>query len=95
MIGVLATFKAQEGKAPELQRIFSALASQVRTNEPGNIAYVVTRPRGAANTYTVIELYDDEAAIAVHRAARHYLAAVPKIMALVDGRPTTEIVDSV
>ncbi|MBV9509094.1 MAG: antibiotic biosynthesis monooxygenase [Caulobacteraceae bacterium] len=95
MIGIVATLKVLEGKGPELEKVFVTLAGQVRSNEPGNIAYVLTKSRGEANIYKVLELYDNEAAVAAHRAAPHFVAASPKIGACVEGRPLIEILDAV
>ncbi len=95
MIGIVATLKAQDGKGAELEAVFTALSAEVRANETGNLAYVLTKSRTEANTYKVLELYADDAAVAAHRASAHFVAASPKIGACLDGRPQIELLDGV
>ena len=72
MIGIVATLKVQDGKGPELEAVFRELAAQVRANEPGNVAYQLTKSRTDPNTYKVLEGYKDAEAVAAHGASAHY-----------------------
>ena len=94
-IGVVATLKVQEGKGPELETVFADLAEQVRAGEPGNKLYRLCRARNDANTYVVMELYDDQAAIEAHGKSDHFRAASPKIGACLAGRPDIQYLDAV
>ncbi|MBV9993238.1 MAG: antibiotic biosynthesis monooxygenase [Alphaproteobacteria bacterium] len=94
-IGVIATLRVQEGKGAELETVFADLAGQVRANEPGNKLYRLCRSRGDANTYVVMELYDDQAAIEAHGKSDHFRAAGPKIGACLAGRPDIQYLDAV
>ena len=94
-IGVIATLKVQEGKGAELEAVFRELAEQVAANEPGNKLYRLTRTRADANTYVVMELYDDQAAIEAHGKSDHFRAAGPKIGACLAGRPDIQYLDTV
>lgn len=94
-IGVIATLKVQEGKGAELEAAFGELAEQVRANEPGNKLYRLARARSDANTYVVMELYDDQAAIEAHGKSDHFRAAGPKIGACLAGRPDIQYLDTV
>lgn len=94
-IGVIATLKVQDGKGAELEAVFRDLAVQVAAKEPGNKFYRLCRPRTDANTYIVMELYDDQAAIEAHGKSDHFRAAGPKIGACLAGRPEIQYLDAV
>lgn len=94
-IGVIATLKVQDGKGADLEAVFAELAAQVRANEPGNKFYTLCKSRGDANTYVVMELYDDQAAIEAHGKSDHFRAAGPKIGACLAGRPDIQYLDAV
>jgi quinol monooxygenase YgiN len=94
-IGVIATLKVQDGKGAELEAAFRELAPEVRANEPGNRLYVLHKSRDDANTYVVMEIYDDQAAIDAHRNSAHFKAAGPKLGACLAGRPDIRFLDSV
>ena len=94
-VGVIATIKIQDGKGPEFEAFFTELAKQVRANEPGNLAYQLTKSRAEANTYKVLELYKDQDALAHHGGTDHFKAAGPKFAAVLGGRPEIEYLDGV
>jgi quinol monooxygenase YgiN len=95
MIAVIATLRIKEGKADAFEAAFGRLAAQVRANESGNLAYQLARSRSDANTYKVLEIYRDEAALEAHRASEHFRAAGPALGAVLDGRPELELLDAV
>ena len=64
-IGVIAKIPVQDGKGPEFEAFFTELAKQVRANEPGNLAYQLTKSRTEPNVYKVLELYKDQDALTV------------------------------
>lgn len=94
-LGVIATLKVQDGKGADLEAIFRELEQQVRDGEPANKLYRLCKSRSDANTYVVMELYDDQAGIEAHRETAHYKAAGPKIGACLAGRPTIEFYDTI
>jgi quinol monooxygenase YgiN len=94
-IGVIATLKIQDGKGAEFEAFFGELAKQVRANEPGNIAYQLTKSRTEANTYKVLELYKDQDALTHHGGTEYFRAAGPKFAAVLGGRPEIEYLDGV
>lgn len=94
-IGVIATLKVQDGKAAELESVFQGLAAEVRANESGNTLYQLCKSRTDANTYVVMEMYVDAAAIEAHRASDHFRAAGPKLGACLAGRPEIQFLDAV
>ena len=95
MIGVIAVLKVQEGKAAEFEAIFKELAAKVRSEEPGNLAYQLTRSRADANTYKVLELYRDQEALSAHGKTAHYLELGRKMGPCLAGRPEIEFLDGV
>jgi quinol monooxygenase YgiN len=94
-IGVIAVLKVQEGKADEFEAFFGDLAKQVRANEPGNLAYQLTKSRTEANTYKVLELYKDQDALTHHGGTDYFKAAGPKFAAVLGGRPEVEYLDGI
>lgn len=94
-IGVIATLKIQDGKNADLEAVFRDLAASVAANEPGNKCYRLCRTRNDANTYVVMEIYDDQAALEAHGKSDHFRAAGPKIGACLAGRPDIQYLDAV
>jgi quinol monooxygenase YgiN len=94
-IGVVATLKVAEGKGDEFQAVFRDLAAQVKANEPGNQLYRVFKSKADANTYIVMEIYADQAALEAHGKSDHFKAAGPKIAPTLGGRPDVQYFDSI
>ncbi|THD63679.1 putative quinol monooxygenase [Phenylobacterium sp.] len=94
-IGVIATLRIQDGKAAEFEAFFGELAQQVRGQEPGNLAYQLTKSRTEANTYKVLEVYKDQDALTHHGGTDYFKAAGPKFAAVLAGRPDIEYLDGV
>lgn len=95
MIGIVATLKIQEGKGPDFEGVFLRLAAQVRANEPGNIFYQLTKSRTEPNTYKVLELYKDQAALEAHGQTDHYKTIGREMGPFMAGRPEIEYLDAV
>jgi quinol monooxygenase YgiN len=95
MLAVVATLKTQPGKGSDFEAVFLRLAAAVRQNEPGNKLYQLTRSRTEADTYKVLELYQDDEAVAAHRAADHFREIGREMGAFMAGRPDVEILDTV
>jgi quinol monooxygenase YgiN len=94
-IGVIATLKVQDGKAAEFEAVFRGLAGEVRANEPGNKLYQVFKSRKEANTYIVMEIYQDQAALETHGKSDHFKAAGPKLGPTMAGRPDILYLDAI
>ena len=94
-IGVIAVLKIQEGEGAEFEAFFGDLAKQVRANEPGNLAYQLTKSRAEPNTYKVLEVYADQDALTHHGGTDYFKAAGPKFGAVLAGRPEVEYLDGV
>ena len=94
-IGVVATLKVAEGKNGEYESVFRDLAAQVKANEPGNQMYRVFKSKADAQTYVVMEIYADQAALEAHGKSDHFKAAGPKIAPTLGGRPDIQYFDSI
>jgi len=94
-IGVIATLRVQSGKGQEFEKVFGELSGQVRSNEPGNKLYQVFKSRKDADTYVVMEIYQDQAALEAHGKSDHFKAAGPKLGPTLAGRPDVAYFDSV
>lgn len=94
-IGVIAKLPVQEGKMAEFEAVFTELARQVRANEPGNLAYQLTKSRTEPGVYKVLELYKDQDALTHHSGTDHFKAAGPRFAAVLAGRPEIEYLDGV
>jgi quinol monooxygenase YgiN len=94
-IGIVATIKVQDGKGAEFEAVFKDLSAQVRANEPGCLAYQLTKSRADANTYKVLELYADQDALTHHGQTEYFRAAGPKMGPCLAGRPEIELLDGV
>jgi quinol monooxygenase YgiN len=94
-IGIIAKLPIQESKTAEFEAFFTELAKQVRANEPGNLAYQLTKSRTEPNVYKVLELYKDQAAVDHHGGTDYFKAAGPKFGAVLAGRPEIEYLDGI
>ena len=94
-IGVIATLKIQADKTAEFEAFFGELAKQVRANEPGNLAYQLTKSRTEEGVYKVLEVYQDQDALTLHGGTDYVRAAGPKFAAVLAGRPEVEYLDGV
>ena len=96
MIGVIAVIKIKEGSAAQFETGFKALAAKVRENEPGNLAYQLTKSRTDPLTYKVLELYKDQEALTHHGQTDYFKAAGAELFApVLAGRPEVELLDGV
>ena len=95
MIAVIATLRVKNGMTQEFETLFGQLATQVRANESGNVAYQLCRSRTEADTYKVLEVYRDEQALEAHRASAHFQAAGPGLGTVLSGRPEIELLDAI
>ena len=93
-IGVIARVKVVAGKGPEFEAAFAEQAKGVRADEPANQLYQLVRSREDEDSYVVMELYDDDAALDAHRAAPHMVANRPRMGPLVAERTVVEIYDA-
>ncbi len=94
-IGVVVTLKVAEGKGAACEAAFAELTEKVRANEPGNKVYQLFKSKTDANTYVVMEIYADQAAVDAHNATPYFLAAMPEIGVTLAGQPDVKFFDSI
>ncbi|MCY4656712.1 MAG: antibiotic biosynthesis monooxygenase [Gammaproteobacteria bacterium] len=87
MIAVIAHLKVAAGKESEFETAMLELARNVRENESANHLYTLVKNDDG---YTVMELYDDDAALAAHMASDHFRVAGAKFAGLMAGAPNIE-----
>ncbi|WP_049732420.1 putative quinol monooxygenase [Rhizobium ecuadorense] len=95
MIGMMVKMTVAPDSDAAFKHAFAAQAAAVRGNEPGNRLYDLFRSRTRPGTYMLVEIYDDEAALAAHRASSHMAAHRPKTAPFVSGEPEIETFDVV
>jgi quinol monooxygenase YgiN len=77
MIRMMVELTVAPGSTDALERAFAVQAASVRANEPGNRLYELFKSRILADSFTLIEIYEDEAALAAHRTSSHMAANRP------------------
>jgi quinol monooxygenase YgiN len=94
-IGIIVRLKTNPGKGEAFEAAFATQAKGVRADEPGNKLYQLVKSRTEPDTYVVMELYDNDAALQAHREAPHMVANRPNMAGLVAPGTTIEIFDAV
>ena len=94
-IGVLAHLTVKPEHAAAFERAFDEYQRKVRALEPGNLFFHLHRARDGAGSYTVMEQYRDEAALAAHRDSEHYRAIPSVFGAFMAAPPDIRVLDSV
>jgi quinol monooxygenase YgiN len=93
MIGQTIRLKVKEGKEVELETLVTQLMHDVTANEPGSI-YDVRRVRDEPRTYFYFVSFPDQAAYDRYLSADYHRQMSPKALALLDGDPLFEDLDS-
>lgn len=87
MIAVTAALTVKEGMEAAFVEAAQALVAAVRANEPGCRLYTFSKSRTVPGLFVVLELYDDEAAIAAHRNSAHFKSLSPALGACLAAPP--------
>lgn len=85
MLAVIAKLNVKSGCEADFEKAMLSLAEAVRANEPGNHLYTLCKD-GDGN-YSVMELYEDEAAMAAHGQSEHFKASGASFKGLMGGPP--------
>jgi quinol monooxygenase YgiN len=94
-VAVLARLSVKPEHTVDFERAFCDYQQQVRALEAGNLFFHLQRARDTVGSYTVMEQYRDDAALAAHRDSEHY-RAIPSIFgAFMAGPPDIQVFDSV
>ena len=93
-IAVLLTMTARPGQEAELQRRFTQVMEDVRT-EPGNLLVVTMRDPETPSKLYEFAIYKDQAAIEAHAVADHALKKGPWVRELFSEPRTPWFFDTV
>ena len=70
MLTITAVIRAKAGREDVVERALRAVIAAVRANEPGTVAYVVSRDRDDPTVFTTFERFRDEAAMTLHNESQ-------------------------
>ncbi|WP_337185646.1 putative quinol monooxygenase [Phenylobacterium sp.] len=94
-IGIVAKVRVAPGRTDDFEAYFAGQAAAVAAAEPGCELYRLFRSRGEADTYVVMEIYADEAALQTHVSSVHHQAGRPKVKPLLAAPTEFEIFDAI
>lgn len=77
MVRMMVELTVTPGDTDAFERAFAVQAAAVHANEPGNRLYELVKSRTLADSCTLIEIYEDEAALAAHRTSSRMAANRP------------------
>ncbi len=87
MITIVATFKLKHNNIEAFKAVIKPLITQTLL-EPGNISYELYVSRTDKSVFTLIEVWQDEAAIDLHNNTEHFLTYVPQLVNLCAEAPS-------
>lgn len=86
MIVLIATYRGLPGTGDAVEPLLRQLATRSR-DEAGCLQYLVHRSTSAPDTFVLYERYENDAAIAAHRASPHFQElAVERIIPMLEIR---------
>jgi len=89
---VVAKLKAKAGSEKELEAALRAMMPKVR-EEPGALTYILTQSVKDPTVFVFYEVYKDQAAFDFHTKTPHMAELQSKLPALLDGRPTVDLLN--
>ncbi len=89
MIGIIAKLTIKPGTNADFEATMRALQAEVQTDEPGNKLYALDKTDDV-NVSVMLERYDDDAALAAHRAAPHFKELGRKLGDYLSGKPDVQ-----
>ncbi|MGD0076288.1 MAG: putative quinol monooxygenase [Candidatus Binataceae bacterium] len=89
-ITIVARLTAKQGSEQQLEAALRAMIPKVR-EESGATAYILHRSVKNPALFVFYEVYKDEAALDHHTKTPHMAELQSKLPALLDGRPTIDI----
>jgi len=73
MISLLVTLEISPDRVDDFVRYITEEAADARTKESGCRRFEISRSVDKSNVFTLTEMYDDVAALEVHRTTPHFL----------------------
>jgi quinol monooxygenase YgiN len=86
MITFIALFRVPPENAKAFEELLTHVVTMSNT-EPGVVYYGFARSVDAADTYSVVEVYQDQDAVASHGQSDWVTGSVPKFLDLIEGMP--------
>ena len=86
MITFIALFRVPPKNVAAFEELLTYVVTMSNT-EPGVVYYGFARSVDAADTYSVVEVYQDQDAVASHGQADWVTGSVPKFLDLIEGMP--------
>jgi|ERR1700761_8236013 quinol monooxygenase YgiN len=86
MITFIAHFKVPASNTSAFEELLTHVVT-MSNNEPGVVYYGFARSVDDAETYSVVEVYRDQDAVASHGQTAWVLDSVPKFLGLIEGMP--------
>ena len=93
MITIIATLTFKPGLGAQFAAGFPATAERVLSSEPGTLLYKLVSLRDRPDTYRVVEFYESQEAVDVHRENQR--RSVSALVDLLAERPLIELHDDV
>jgi quinol monooxygenase YgiN len=84
MITMITHMRVREKNARAFEAQLAEMTRNVRACEPGAVHYELFRSADDTETYVVIEIYRDEAAVEAHRNTDYLRASIDKTAPLVE-----------
>ena len=84
MLTITAVIRAKVGQEQVVERALRAVVAAVKANEPGTVAYVLSRDHDDPTIFTTFERFRDEAAMTLHnnsQAVADFVAATKDSLA--------------
>lgn len=95
MIGVIATLKVKSDKKEKFEEVFGSLSDNVSKHEQGCHCYRLFKSETDADTYVVIEQYENQAAVDAHMASDYFTAAHDPLKDCLADAPKLEFLQAV
>ncbi|MBT7335664.1 MAG: antibiotic biosynthesis monooxygenase [Gammaproteobacteria bacterium] len=85
MIGITAKLNVKPEMTEQFESVFLDLMDAVKANEPGCLMYQLCKDE--EGDYYVLELYENEAALAAHGQSEHFKASGAGFKGVMGGPP--------
>ncbi|MGR9079700.1 putative quinol monooxygenase (plasmid) [Rhizobium leguminosarum] len=91
MIGLMVELAVTPDSGAAFERAFAVQAAAVQANEPGNRLYELFKSTTLSDSYTLVEIYEDDAALQAHRASPDMAANRPLTAPFLAGPPVMQV----
>src|SRR5262249_5009641 len=87
VVTVIAKLKVKAGSDASFRQAADTMIAHVTANEAGTVTYILYRSTADPNEFAFYELYQDQAALAVHGSSEAMQQFFAAVAGLLDGRP--------